>query len=255
MLDCDQALELISAKVDDALTAAESAALEEHLAACGACRALLADFEAMHQALPKLAAAPPAELKDKVMASIHQGKVTSFPARRTQWRWRSLASLAAVLVLVVVGSYTVRTGLLGGNSGNADLEAQAPAAAAAGGEVRQLPESQSVQDTARIQEAPAAGEPSIYAAAVPLTADQATALLCDYLGWPSSKEKETTRMEADGTQPQPVSGPAEADGSTPTLTFAGLSQDGTAYEFTLTRNGEETLYRVLLSTGAVETVS
>ena len=33
MLDCEQALDLISAKLDGALTAEESAALEEHLAA------------------------------------------------------------------------------------------------------------------------------------------------------------------------------------------------------------------------------
>ena len=58
MLDCDQALELLSAKIDGALTAEESAALEEHLAACPACRALLADFESLHTELPRLAAQP-----------------------------------------------------------------------------------------------------------------------------------------------------------------------------------------------------
>ena len=47
MLTCDQALELISARLDDMITPEESAALEEHLVRCPDCRALLADFEAM----------------------------------------------------------------------------------------------------------------------------------------------------------------------------------------------------------------
>lgn len=108
MLDCEQALDLISAKLDGALTAEESAALEEHLAACPACRALLADFEELHLELPKLAAQPPADLKDNIMAEVRRSKVTPFQGKKKQWRWRSLASLAAVLVLVFVGSSAMR---------------------------------------------------------------------------------------------------------------------------------------------------
>ena len=108
MLDCVQALELISAKLDGPLTAEESAALEEHLAACPACRALQADFEELHVELPKLAAQPPADLKDNIMAAVRQSKVTPFQGKKKQWRWRSLASLAAVLVLVFVGSSAMR---------------------------------------------------------------------------------------------------------------------------------------------------
>ena len=108
MLDCEQALDLISAKLDGALTAEESAALEEHLAACPACRALLADFEELHLELPKLAAQPPADLKDHIMAEVRRSKVTPFQGKKKQWRWRSLASLAAVLVLVFVGSSAMR---------------------------------------------------------------------------------------------------------------------------------------------------
>ena len=44
MLTCEQALELISAQLDGALTAEEAGALDEHLAQCPACRALRADL-------------------------------------------------------------------------------------------------------------------------------------------------------------------------------------------------------------------
>lgn len=108
MLDCEQALELLSAKIDRALTAEESAALEEHLAACPACRALLADLESLHAELPRLAAQPPAGLKDDIMAAVRQAKVTPFQGKQKQWRWRSLASLAAVLVLVFAGGSALR---------------------------------------------------------------------------------------------------------------------------------------------------
>ena len=125
MLDCEQALELISAKLDGALTAEESAQLEEHLAACPACRALLADFEELHMELPRLAAQPPADLKDNIMAEVRRSKVTPFQGKKKQWRWRSLASLAAVLVLVLVGSSALRQW-----DGAASRTAQAPAAGA-----------------------------------------------------------------------------------------------------------------------------
>lgn len=123
MLDCEQALDLISAKLDGALTAEESAALEEHLAACPACRALLADFEELHLELPKLAVQPPADLKDHIMAEVRRSKVTPFQGKKKQWRWRSLASLAAVLVLVFVGSSAMRQW-----DGAASRVEQAPAA-------------------------------------------------------------------------------------------------------------------------------
>lgn len=135
MLDCDQALELLSAKIDGALTAEESAALEEHLAACPACRALLADFESLHTELPRLAAQPPAGLKDDIMAAVRQSKVTPFQGKQKQWRWRSLASLAAVLVLVFVGGSALRQW-----DGAASRAGQVPAA---GGE----PASNAAQDT------------------------------------------------------------------------------------------------------------
>ena len=122
MTDCEKALELISAQLDGPLAAADgplaaadAAWLEAHLAACPDCRALQADFAALHQELPLLAARPPEALKDKVMEAVHASKVTPFQGKRKQWQWRSLASLAAVLALVFVGGYGLRQ-WDGGNS-------------------------------------------------------------------------------------------------------------------------------------------
>ena len=104
MLSCDEALELISARLDGPLTQEETARLEEHLSACPACRTLAEDLKELHEELPQLAAQPPAGLKEGVMDQIHTSKVTPFQSKKRQWRWRSLASLAAVAALVLVGA-------------------------------------------------------------------------------------------------------------------------------------------------------
>ena len=77
MLTCEQALELISAQLDGALTAEEAGALDEHLAQCPACRALRADLSTLHQLLPTLAEEPPAGLKDNIMKAVHASKSAS----------------------------------------------------------------------------------------------------------------------------------------------------------------------------------
>ncbi|MCI7473415.1 MAG: anti-sigma factor [Clostridiales bacterium] len=104
MLSCDEALELISARLDGPLTQEETARLEEHLSVCPACRTLADDLEELHEELPQLTAQPPAGLKEGVMDKIHTSKVTPFQSKKRQWRWRSLASLAAVAALVLVGA-------------------------------------------------------------------------------------------------------------------------------------------------------
>ena len=118
MLTCEQALELISAQLDGALTAEEAGALDEHLAQCPACRALRADLSTLHQLLPTLAEEPPAGLKDNIMKAVHASKCTPFHTRKRQWRWRSWASLAAVLVLVLVGGQAVHLWSPPDNSGS-----------------------------------------------------------------------------------------------------------------------------------------
>ncbi len=59
MLTCEQALELISAQLDGALTAEEAGALDEHLAQCPACRALRADLHPAPASAHSGGGAPP----------------------------------------------------------------------------------------------------------------------------------------------------------------------------------------------------
>lgn len=138
MLSCDEALELISARLDGPLSEEEDHRLEEHLSACPACRALSADLEVLHQELPGLAAQPPAGLTERVMDQIHASKVTPFQGKKRQWRWRSLASLAAVLAIVVVGAGTMnewRTdGMLGTEQGAGNASLAAPASGGSEGD-------------------------------------------------------------------------------------------------------------------------
>ena len=109
MMNCDQALELISASLDESLTPAERQALDSHLADCPACRALLADFQKMNDVFSTLPAAPPAGLSQGVMDRIADqkqedaSKVTPFPSkkpRRRRWvRWGAAAAVFAVVIL------------------------------------------------------------------------------------------------------------------------------------------------------------
>lgn len=138
MLGCEEALELISARLDGELTAAEQAGLDAHLASCPECRALQADFQKLHASLTEAAAAwraqPPAGLTQDVLEAVRAAKLTPFQAQRRRWRRRSWASLAAVLALVFLGGgalFTLRGGVRGGNGAAAPPAALAEPAAGA----------------------------------------------------------------------------------------------------------------------------
>lgn len=52
MITCDQALELLSAQLDGAMTIEEQTALQEHLAACPECRRIQSELKMAEEALP-----------------------------------------------------------------------------------------------------------------------------------------------------------------------------------------------------------
>lgn len=122
MYTCDQALDLLSARLDGALTPEEAAGLEEHLSHCPDCRALAADLEEMHAAMPGLYQEPPPELKERVMAQI---RAESAPISLEEVRkkrsgrkvWRSWGAMAAAMAVVFMSAVAMRFGDSGDTAG------------------------------------------------------------------------------------------------------------------------------------------
>ncbi len=101
-MDCDKYLELLSARLDGALTEGEERALEAHLSACPDCRAAGAQLAALQGAFPETEEVPAPEgfargVMDRIRESETQKVIPLF--RRP--RFRALAGLAACLVLVI----------------------------------------------------------------------------------------------------------------------------------------------------------
>lgn len=120
MAQCEEFLELLSARLDGELTHEEARMLEEHLAACPACRALGAQLAALHTALPELEplSAPP-DFARGVMARVRAAggeKAKVVPLFRRP-RVRALAGLAAC-ALVCVGLLRTELFPLDGASGD-----------------------------------------------------------------------------------------------------------------------------------------
>lgn len=127
MYTCDQALDLLSARLDGALTPEEAAGLEEHLSHCPDCRALAADLEEMHAAMPGLYQEPPPELKERVMAQI---RAESAPISLEEVRkkrsgrkvWRSWGAMAAAMAVVFMSAVAMRFGGSGDTAGIPEKE-------------------------------------------------------------------------------------------------------------------------------------
>ena len=71
MRSCDEIVELISASLDGELSADEQTALDEHIARCPACSALLDDLRALHMAAADWEeVSAPAGFAEAVMSAI-----------------------------------------------------------------------------------------------------------------------------------------------------------------------------------------
>ena len=105
MSPCDEFVELISARLDGELSPFEEKRLDAHLAQCAPCRELADELADLHDAmveLPRLEV--PAGLTEQITAAVASHNVTPITAKKKSRTWKSLASLAAVLALAVVGA-------------------------------------------------------------------------------------------------------------------------------------------------------
>lgn len=186
MPDCDEMLELISAKLDGMISAEQEAVLEDHLAVCPACRALQADLEALHAALEKTAAQPvppPPDLLEGVLAQIHaEQQIKPAPKHRTH-PWRSWAAMAAVFAVVVAGAAGIKFFRSGSGIG--------ASAGSSGGAAP--PQASSEQITGMVAAAaPDAGAPPVETASIQLTEKSA-----DTAEQKSASNDELSTAEAD----------------------------------------------------------
>mgnify|MGYP001000522840 FL=1 len=98
MITCNEALELLSAQLDGAITIEEQTALQEHLAACPECRRIQSELKMAEEALPKLQQEPPKLLHDAVMQETRRKK-----ERKTLLRFVGVMAAAAALLAVLAG--------------------------------------------------------------------------------------------------------------------------------------------------------
>lgn len=97
---CEEYAALISAAIDDALTADERRKLMDHLAACPACREAYTQMMTMHEAFADWEEELPGDLTGDVMAKIRKEKAL---AKRRKRSWLPLVAAAACCALVFLG--------------------------------------------------------------------------------------------------------------------------------------------------------
>lgn len=95
-MKCENALELLSASLDGALTPAEEETLQAHLQQCPRCRALQAELMGIHTACGELDAAVPAGLKERILSALPPQKATK--SRHWQ-RWGAMAAALAIIAM------------------------------------------------------------------------------------------------------------------------------------------------------------
>lgn len=101
-MDCENALELLSAALDGELTAQQQAQLDEHLAQCPSCRALQAELAGLHEACAQLDVAAPEGLKEQIMAHL-----PGQSAKNGAVYWRRWGAMAAAIALVALMAWQV----------------------------------------------------------------------------------------------------------------------------------------------------
>jgi copper(I)-binding protein len=110
-IDCSRWEELISARLDDEIGAAEEASLDEHLGSCRRCRDTALEMAALHRTFRVRSAEDIPDLSEEIIAAAAGDDLSTAPARTR--RWRHLTSAAAVVLVLggiaLGGSVLVQT--------------------------------------------------------------------------------------------------------------------------------------------------
>lgn len=279
MSACDEILELLSARLDSELTAEEETTLAYHLADCPQCRALADDFSAIHAILPDMNEVPPPAIKEAVMARIgaQTAAPTPFPQRKTPARrWQAWGAAAAIFLVVAAGAFALEHGA-GLTGGGATMRSQNPSSVPSaalmpspeGAPAATQPAALESADTGEAQpeeradvratektavagdapdgaQLPSAGlQPFAAMTALPPSPEDAARRLCDevlggdvqYGTWTEGEDLTGCLLPGGGWS----------------LTYLGMSEDGTAYEFRVYVGDEEgRVYAVPLDGGEIQ---
>jgi anti-sigma factor RsiW len=99
-MTCEEALTLISAKLDGTLSPAEEDALQAHLERCPDCRQVLQELTDAENGILELQADPPDTLVPGVMKKIRRAREKKAERKGFFWSAGVLASAAAVLAVL-----------------------------------------------------------------------------------------------------------------------------------------------------------
>lgn len=149
-MTCDAMLELMSAALDNELTANEKAQLDRHLAQCDHCRALFDDLSSIHDACADMEVTPPPALREQILqnlpvqdSSVHKGRVVPI-------HWRRWTAMAASFALVALAAWHLPQLAVSPSTGNTTPPSQTESAGSGSNVARD--EERSVSTTAGTEE-------------------------------------------------------------------------------------------------------
>lgn len=149
MNTCETFAALLDPYVDGELTPEEAVRVQEHLEACGACRAYVDDVLAIRAAFPDPEdVLVPEGFAESVMEAVRAGAPPKRPAarRRISWRGRTALSLAACCAIVILLSRTPMAVKQGAGAPEAALTSMDGAAPASDGAAPETPAEQEDPD-------------------------------------------------------------------------------------------------------------
>lgn len=107
---CEEYEELISEFLDGELSKEEQLALMKHMSGCPVCQKYFDDLVAMHEAMEEMEVpAVPEGFAERVMAQVRETKQDPAP-KKTAFRWKRWAALAACCAIAVGGLWVFRGG-------------------------------------------------------------------------------------------------------------------------------------------------